>query len=135
MSSAHIYEGTRGFLLDSLARFGVETDFVHDVDDVDAWRRAIRPNTRALFSETVANARNDLVDIAAVAALGDAHGIPLVVDNTLTTPYLLRPIEHGAAVVVHSASKFLAGQGSVLGGVIVDDGRFDAARSGALFPT
>lgn len=132
--SNHIYEGTRGLLVDLLPRFGIEADFVDEIHDPDAWRRAIRPNTRVLFAESIANARNDLLDIAAVAAIGDEHGIPLVVDNTFATPYLVRPIEHGAAVVVHSASKFLAGQGSVLGGVIVDDGRFDAARSGALFP-
>ena len=97
-------------------------------------RGAIRPTTRALFAESLSNARNDVLDVSAVAAVGDQHGIPLIVDSTFTTPYLLRPIEHGAAIVVHSASKFLAGQGSVLGGVIVDDGRFDAARSGHLFP-
>ncbi len=131
--SEHIYEGTRGLLIDNLARLGVETTFV-DTDDLDAWRAAITPRTRALFAETLSNARNDVLDVAAVAAIGAEHGIPLVVDSTFTTPYLLRPIEHGAAVVVHSASKFLAGQGAVLGGVIVDDGRFDAAASGHRFP-
>lgn len=134
VSSTHIYEGTRGLLLDNLVRLGVETDFVDDIADPDAWRAVIRPNTRVLFAESIANARNDLLDVRAIADVADEHGIPLVVDNTLATPYLLRPLEHGAAVVVHSASKFLAGQGAVLGGVIVDDGRFDAARSGALFP-
>lgn len=131
--SEHIYEGTRGLLLDNLARLGIETTFV-DTSDLDAWRAALTPRTRALFAETLSNARNDVLDIAAVAAIGRERGIPLVVDSTFTTPYLLRPIEHGAAVVVHSASKFLAGQGAVLGGVIVDDGRFDAAASGHLFP-
>lgn len=131
--SEHIYEGTRGLLLDNLARLGIETTFV-ETGDLDAWRAAITPRTRALFAETLSNARNDVLDIAAVAAVGAEQGIPLVVDSTFTTPYLVRPIEHGAAVVVHSASKFLAGQGAVLGGVIVDDGRFDAAASGHLFP-
>lgn len=131
--SEHIYEGTRGLLLDNLARLGIETTFV-DTDDLDAWRAAITPRTKALFAETLSNARNHVLDVAAVAAVGAEHGIPLVVDSTFTTPYLLRPIEHGAAVVVHSASKFLAGQGAVLGGVIVDDGRFDAAASGHVFP-
>lgn len=131
--SEHIYEGTRGLLLDNLARLGIETTFV-DVSDLDAVRAAITPRTKALFAETLSNARNDVLDVAAVAAAGAERGIPLVVDSTFTTPYLLRPIEHGAAVVVHSASKFLAGQGAVLGGVIVDDGRFDAAASGHLFP-
>ncbi|MDT0179123.1 PLP-dependent transferase [Microbacterium sp. ARD31] len=134
VSSTHIYEGTRGLLVDNLARLGIETTFVDDIQDPDAWRRAIRPETRVLLGESIANARNDVLDIAAVAAIGDAAGIPLIVDNTFATPYLLRPLEHGAAIVVHSASKFLAGQGAVLGGVIVDDGRFDASRSGRLFP-
>ncbi|MDQ1136939.1 O-acetylhomoserine (thiol)-lyase [Microbacterium sp. SORGH_AS 1204] len=130
--SEHIYEGTRGLLLDNLARLGIETTFV-DASDLDAWRGAITPRTRAFFAETLSNARNDVLDVAAISAIGREHGIPLVVDSTFTTPYLLRPIEHGAAVVVHSASKFLAGQGAVLGGVIVDDGRFDAAASGHRF--
>ncbi|MEW1833828.1 PLP-dependent transferase [Microbacterium sp. NPDC079995] len=134
VSSTHIYEGTRGLLVDNLARLGVETTFVDDIRDPDAWRRAIRPETRVLLGESIANARNDVLDVASVAAVGEEVGIPLIVDNTFATPYLLRPLEHGAAIVVHSASKFLAGQGAVLGGVIVDDGRFDASRSGHLFP-
>ncbi|MFJ4224918.1 O-acetylhomoserine aminocarboxypropyltransferase/cysteine synthase family protein [Microbacterium sp. NPDC089695] len=134
VSSTHIYEGTRGLLLDNFARLGIETTFVDDIRDPDAWRTAIRPNTRALFAESLANARNDVLDIAAVAAIGDETAIPLIVDNTLGTPFLVRPLEHGAAIVVHSASKFLAGHGSVLGGVIVDDGRFDAAKAGHNAP-
>ena len=131
--SEHIYEGTRGLLLDNFSRLGIEATFV-DTDDLAAWRDAITPRTKALFAETLSNARNDVLDVAAVAAIGAERGVPLVVDSTFTTPYLIRPIEHGAAIVVHSASKFLAGQGAVLGGVIVDDGRFDAAASGHLFP-
>ncbi len=134
VSSRHIYEGTRGLLLDNLSRFGIEVDFVDDIDDPDAWERVIRPTTRALFAESISNASNRLLDVAAVSAVARGHGIPLVVDNTFATPYLFRPIEHGADVVVHSASKFLAGQGAVLGGAIVDSGRFDADVSGALFP-
>lgn len=134
VSSTHIYEGTRGLLLDNLARLGIETTFIDDIADPDAWRAEIRPNTRALFAESIANARNDILDISAVGAVADEVAIPLIVDNTLATPYLLRPIEHGAAIVVHSASKFLAGHGSVLGGVIIDDGRFDAARAGHNAP-
>jgi len=134
VASTHIYEGTRGLLLDNLARLGIETDFVDDVADPAAWRAASRPNTRVFFAESISNARNDILDIAAVAGVADDLGIPLVVDNTFATPYLLRPLQHGAAVVVHSASKFLAGQGAALGGVIIDDGRFDPVRSGALFP-
>lgn len=134
VSSTHIYEGTRGLLLDNLARLGIETTFVDDIGDPEVWRSAIRPNTRALFAESIANARNDILDIRAVSAVGDAAAIPLIVDNTIATPYLLRPIEHGAAIVVHSASKFLAGHGSVLGGVVIDDGRFDAERAGHNAP-
>jgi O-acetylhomoserine (thiol)-lyase len=131
--SEHIYEGTRGLLLDNFSRLGIQATFV-DTSDLTAWRAAITPRTKALFAETLSNARNDVLDVAAVAAIGAERGVPLVVDSTFTTPYLLRPIEHGAAIVVHSASKFLAGQGAVLGGVIVDDGRFDAVTSGHLFP-
>jgi O-acetylhomoserine (thiol)-lyase len=134
VSSTHIYEGTRGLLLDNLARLGIEATFVDDIADPEAWRAEIRPNTRALFGESIANARNDILDIAAISAVADEAAIPLIVDNTLATPYLVRPIEHGAAIVVHSASKFLAGHGSVLGGVLIDDGRFDAARQGHNAP-
>lgn len=134
VSSTHIYEGTRGLFLDNLARLDIETSFVDDIADPAAWRAAIRPNTRALFAESLANARNDVLDVAAVSAVGEESAIPLIVDNTLATPALLRPLEHGAAIVVHSASKFLAGHGSVLGGVVVDDGRFDAERAGHNAP-
>ena len=134
VASTAIYEGTRGLLLENLPRLGIEVDFVEEVGDPAAWERAIRPETRVLFGESIANPRNELFDIAAVAGIAHRHGIPLVVDSTFATPYLLRPIEHGADVVVHSASKFLAGHGAVLGGVIVDNGAFDAERSGALFP-
>lgn len=134
VSASSIYEGTRGLLLDNLSRLGITADFVDDAADPAAWERAIRPETRVLFGESIPNPRNDLFDIAAVAGIAHARGIPLVIDSTLASPYLLRPIEHGADIVVHSASKFLAGHGSVLGGVIVDNGRFDPERSGALFP-
>ncbi|GGM48764.1 O-acetylhomoserine aminocarboxypropyltransferase/cysteine synthase family protein [Microbacterium saperdae] len=134
VSSTHIYEGTRGLLVDNLARLGIEATFIDDIDDPEAWRAAIRPNTRALFAESIANARNDILDISAISAVADEAAIPLIVDNTLATPYLVRPLEHGAAIVVHSASKFLAGHGSVLGGVIIDDGRFDAVRHGHNAP-
>jgi O-acetylhomoserine (thiol)-lyase len=134
VSASSIYEGTRGLFLDNLSRLGIETDFVDDANDPVAWERLIRPTTRALFAESIPNPKNDIFDIAAVAAVAHAHGIPLIIDNTLATPYLLRPIEHGADIVIHSASKFLAGHGAVLGGVIVDNGRFDAERSGQLFP-
>ncbi|WP_434809965.1 O-acetylhomoserine aminocarboxypropyltransferase/cysteine synthase family protein [Microbacterium sp. bgisy189] len=134
VSSNHIYEGTRGLLVDSLSRFDISTDFVDDLNDPAAWERLIRPETRALFAESISNGPNRILDIEAIAEVAHRHGIPLVIDNTLATPYLLRPLEHGADVVVHSASKFLAGHGAVLGGVIIDNGRFDAASTGVLFP-
>ena len=134
LSASSIYEGTRGLLIENLPRLGIETDFVAEANDPAAWEALIRPTTRALFAESIPNPKNDVLDIAAVAEVAHRHGIPLIIDNTLATPYLLRPLEHGADIVVHSASKFLAGHGSVLGGVIVDDGRFDAERSAALFP-
>jgi O-acetylhomoserine (thiol)-lyase len=134
VSASSIYEGTRGFLLDNLSRLGIETSFVDDANNAAAWESVIRPSTRALFAESIPNPKNDIVDIAALAEVAHTYGIPLIIDNTLATPYLLRPLEHGADIVVHSASKFLAGHGAVLGGVIVDNGRFDAERSGDLFP-
>lgn len=134
VSASSLYEGSRGFFLDNLSRLGIETDFVADANDPLAWERLIRPTTRVLFAESIPNPKNDILDIAAVASVARVHGVPLVIDNTLATPYLLRPIEHGADIVIHSASKFLAGHGAVLGGVIVDNGRFDAERSGELFP-
>lgn len=134
VSSSNLYEGTRGLFLDNLPRFGIGVDFVGDANDPVAWERLIRPDTRALFAESISNPKNDILDLEAISAVARAHGIPLIIDNTLATPYLLRPLEHGADIVVHSASKFLAGHGAVLGGVIVDSGTFDLGRSGPLFP-
>jgi O-acetylhomoserine (thiol)-lyase len=134
ISASSIYEGTRGFLLDNLTRMGIDVDFVADANDPDAWEQLVRPTTRALFAESIPNPKNDILDVAAIADVAHRHGIPLIIDNTLATPYLLRPLDHGADIVVHSASKFLAGHGAVLGGVIVDNGRFDAECSGDLFP-
>ena len=132
VSASQIYEGTRGLFLDNLVRYGITTDFVDDPNDPQQWERAILPTTRALFAESIANPRNEVLDIAAVAAVARAHGIPLIVDSTLASPYLVRPIEHGADIVIHSASKFFAGHGAVLGGVIVDSGEFDVTSP--LFP-
>ena len=124
LSSSSIYEGTRELLRDDLARLAVGVDFIDDPNDLAAWDAGIRPNTRLLFAESIANPKNDVLDIAALAELAHRRGLPLVIDNTLATPYLLRPLEHGADIVVHSASKFLAGHGTVLGGVVVDGGTF-----------
>ncbi|QDZ16848.1 O-acetylhomoserine aminocarboxypropyltransferase/cysteine synthase [Humibacter ginsenosidimutans] len=134
VSATSIYEGTRGLLRDNLARLGIESSFVVDANDPDAWRRAIRPETRLLFAEPIPNPTNDLVDIEAIARVAHEAGIPLIVDNTLATPYLLRPFEFGADIVVHSASKFLSGHGTALGGVIVDAGTFDYSARPDSFP-
>jgi O-acetylhomoserine (thiol)-lyase len=134
VSANSIYEGSRGLFLDNFSRLGIDTSFVVDANDPLAWDLAIRPTTRALFVESIPNPRNDIVDLELVASVAHRHGIPLIVDNTFATPYLLRPLEHGADIVVHSASKFLAGHGSVLGGVIVSGSGFDWAASPSLFP-
>lgn len=132
--SRHIYEGSRGLIVDNLARLGISATFVDDIEDPAAWAAAIRPETKALFAESISNATNRILDIRAVADVAHAQGIPLLIDNTFATPYLLRPLEHGADVVIHSASKFLSGQGSVIGGAIVDAGTFDGEAAGARFP-
>ncbi len=133
LSAGRIYEGSRGLFRENFARFGIEVSFVDDATDVDAWRDLLRPNTRALFAESIPNPTNGLVDLQAVADLAHEHGVPLVVDNTLATPYLLRPLEHGADVVVHSASKFLSGHGASLGGAVVVGHDIDVADP-VVFP-
>ena len=119
-----IYGGSFNLLAHTLPGFGIDTTFVniHDLDEVAA---AIKPNTKAIFLETLGNPNSDIPDIDAVAEIAHAHNIPVVIDNTFGTPYLIRPIEHGADIVVHSATKFLGGHGTTLGGIIVDSGRFD----------
>ena len=124
-----IYGGSENLLANTLPLYGIETTFVniHDLDEVKA---AIRPNTKALYIETLGNPSSDIPDIAELAKIAHAAGIPLVIDNTFGTPYLIRPIEYGADIVVHSATKFIGGHGTTLGGVIVDSGNFDWAASG-----
>ena len=124
-----IYGGSANLLAHTLPLLGIETSFVniHDLAEVEA---AIQPNTKAIYIETLGNPNSDVPDIDALALLAHAHGIPLVIDNTFGTPYLIRPIEHGADIVVHSATKFIGGHGTTLGGVIVDSGAFDWAGSG-----
>ncbi|WP_300285116.1 O-acetylhomoserine aminocarboxypropyltransferase/cysteine synthase family protein [uncultured Alistipes sp.] len=124
-----IYGGTYNLLAHTLPAYGVTASFVDPSDPLD-FERAIRPETKALFIETLGNPNSNIIDIEAVAAIAHRHGIPLIVDNTFGTPYLIRPIEYGADIVVHSATKFIGGHGSSLGGVIVDSGRFDWAASG-----
>ena len=124
-----IYGGSYNLLEHTLPGFGITATFV-DIHDLDEVEKAIQPNTRALYIETLGNPNSDIPDIDALAALAHKYGLPLVVDNTFGTPYLIRPIEHGADIVVHSATKFLGGHGTTLGGVIVDSGKFDWAASG-----
>ncbi|WP_199439364.1 bifunctional o-acetylhomoserine/o-acetylserine sulfhydrylase [Umezawaea beigongshangensis] len=125
VSSASLYGGTYNLFHHTLPKLGIEVTFVDDPDDLEAWRAAIRPNTKLLFGETLANPRSHVLDLAAVAEIAHEAGVPLVVDNTVPTPYLLRPIEHGADVVIHSATKYLGGHGTTIAGVVVDGGTFD----------
>ncbi len=124
-----IYGGSYNLLAHTLPGFGIETTFVdiHNLSEVEA---AIQPNTKAVFIETLGNPNSDIPDIDAVADIAHKHGIPVVIDNTFGTPYLIRPIEHGADIVVHSATKFIGGHGTTLGGIIVDSGKFDWKKSG-----
>lgn len=124
-----IYGGSYNLLAHTLPNFGITASFV-DIHDLDEVERAIEPNTRAIYIETLGNPNSDVPDIDALAELAHRHGLPLVVDNTFGTPYLIRPIEHGADLVVHSATKFLGGHGTTLGGIIVDAGTFDWSASG-----
>ncbi|MDP7550971.1 MAG: O-acetylhomoserine aminocarboxypropyltransferase [Acidimicrobiales bacterium] len=133
VASRNIYGGSHNMLNLTMPRFGITTTFV-DPRDPQAFADAIRPETRLLFAETLGNPGIEVLDVAAVAAVAHDHGLPLAVDSTFATPYLMRPIEHGADIVVHSATKFLGGHGIAIGGVVVDGGRFDWAASG-LFPT
>jgi O-acetylhomoserine (thiol)-lyase len=129
VASRALYGGSHNLLHFTLRRFGIETTFV-DPRDPDAWRAALRPNTRLIFAETLGNPNLDVLDIPTVADIAHAHRVPLMVDSTFTTPWLIRPIEHGADLVHHSATKFLCGHGTVLGGLVVDSGRFDWDASG-----
>ena len=125
VSSAALYGGTYNLFHYTLPRFGIETTFVSDPDNLDEWRAAVRPNTKAFYGETIGNPRNDVLDIGGISAIAHENGVPLIVDNTVATPYLIRPLEWGADIVVHSATKFIGGHGNSIGGVIVDGGSFD----------
>ncbi|MDQ1258405.1 MAG: O-acetylhomoserine (thiol)-lyase, partial [Pseudomonadota bacterium] len=129
VASTALYGGSQNLLHYTLRRFGIETTFVKP-GDIDAWRAAIRPNTKLFFGETVGNPGLDVLDIPTVSAIAHEHGIPLLVDSTFTTPWLMKPFEHGADLVYHSATKFLSGHGTVIGGVVVDSGQFDWEGSG-----
>ncbi|NLT27361.1 MAG: bifunctional o-acetylhomoserine/o-acetylserine sulfhydrylase [Microbacteriaceae bacterium] len=134
VSSTSIYGGTFNLFKYSLAKQGIEVTFVLDQNDPEEWRRAVRPNTKAFFAETIANPAVTFLDIAAIADVAHEAGLPLIIDNTVATPYLIRPFEHGADIVVHSATKYLGGHGAVLGGVIVDGGSFPWSEHAERFP-
>lgn len=137
VSTASIYGGTRILFGRSFKRFGIDVDYVWDAEDDAEWERAIRPNTKAIYTETIPNPRNDVTDLRRIAAVAAKYHLPLVVDNTVGTPAIIRPFEHGANIVVHSTTKFLTGHGAAVGGAIVDGGNFDweaAERAGRSFP-
>ena len=125
VSSSWLYGGTYNLLHYTLPKMGIEVSFVDDSDDLDQWRAAIRPNTRAFFGETLPNPKNAVLDVEGIAGVAHSEGIPLIVDNTVPTPFLCQPLRWGADVVVHSATKFIGGHGNSIGGVIVDGGTFD----------
>lgn len=134
VASPSLYGGTYNLLDVTLRKLGIETTFVSDPGDLEAWKAAVKPNTKLFFAESVANPRSDVLDIAAVAETAHAAGVPLIIDNTLATPYLVRPIEHGADVVIHSATKYLGGHGTSIAGIIVDSGNFDYGAEPERFP-
>src|ERR1039458_5340076 len=125
VSSGALYGGTYNLFHYTFPKLGIDVTFVEDPDDLDAWRAAIRPNTKAFYAETLGNPKGNVLDFEGVSGVGHDHRIPLVVDNTLATPYLARPLQYGADIVVHSATKFIGGHGTSIGGVIVDGGVFD----------
>ncbi|MGY5765614.1 bifunctional o-acetylhomoserine/o-acetylserine sulfhydrylase [Brachybacterium sp. DNPG3] len=132
--SPSLYGGSYNLFKNTLSKLGIEPLWVEDPDSLDSWRAAVKPNTKAFFAETIPNPRQDVLDIEGVSAVAHEAGVPLIVDNTIASPYLLRPLEHGADVVVHSATKFLGGHGTSIGGVIVDGGRFDFGADPEKFP-
>jgi O-acetylhomoserine (thiol)-lyase len=125
VSSPRLYGGTYNLFHYSLPKLGIDVSFVEDPDDLDSWRAAVRPNTKAFFAETISNPQIDILDTPGVSAVAHEHGVPLIVDNTIATPYLIQPIKQGADIVVHSATKYLGGHGAAIAGVIVDGGTFD----------
>jgi O-acetylhomoserine (thiol)-lyase len=134
VASPSLYGGTYNLLHYTLPKLGVETTFVTDPHDPQSWRDAVRPNTKLFYGETIPNPKSDILDIEAVAAVAHEVGVPLVVDNTVATPYLVNPLAWGADIVVHSATKYLGGHGSAIGGVIVDGGTFDFAQNPERYP-
>lgn len=134
VASPSLYGGTYNLLAHTLKKFGISVTFVADLDNLDQWRDAALPNTKLFFGEVVSNPRQDVLDIEGISAVAHEVGVPLIVDNTLATPYLIRPLEWGADIVVHSATKYLGGHGTAIGGVIVDSGKFDFSKDPERFP-
>lgn len=130
VASPSLYGGTYNLFHYSLPKLGIQVDFVEDPDNLDQWQAAVKPNTKAFYGETIGNPRGDVLDIAGVAKVAHANNVPLIVDSTLATPYLANPLAHGADIVVHSATKFIGGHGTAIGGIIVDGGSFDFGASG-----
>ena len=130
VASASLYGGTYNLFKHNLPKLGISVDFVENPDDADEWSKLAKPNTKAFFGEMIGNPKGDVLDVVAVSTVSHANGIPLIVDNTLATPYLCRPFEHGADIVVHSLTKFIGGHGTSIGGCIVDSGTFDWGASG-----
>lgn len=125
VSSPHLYGGTYNLFHYTLPKLGIEVSFVSDPDDLEQWKAAVRPNTKAFFGETIANPSSNILDLPGISAVAHAAGVPLIVDNTVATPYLIQPLRHGADIVVHSATKYLGGHGAAIAGAIVDGGTFD----------
>jgi O-acetylhomoserine (thiol)-lyase len=134
VASPSLYGGTYNLFHYTLPKLGITVDFVEDPDDLESWRAAVQPRTKAFFAETIPNPKQDILDIEGVSGVAHEVGVPLIVDNTVATPYLIRPLEWGADVVVHSATKYLGGHGTAIAGVIVDGGRFDYGRDAERFP-
>ncbi|GAA3926668.1 bifunctional o-acetylhomoserine/o-acetylserine sulfhydrylase [Microbacterium soli] len=134
VASSALYGGTYNLLKYTLDRLGIETTFVEDQDDPQAWEAAVRPNTKLFFAESIGNPKINVLDIETVAGIAHSHGVPLIIDNTIATPYLLRPFEHGADIVIHAATKFLGGHGTVIAGAIVDGGTFPWSEHADKFP-
>ena len=129
VASSRVYGGAYSLMKYTLPKLGIQTTFIDDQDDLAAWEAAIQPNTKLFYGESLGNPRVAVLDIEGISEIAHRHGLPMIVDNTVATPYLLRPFEHGADIVIHSATKFLSGHGTVIAGVIVDGGKFKWSKS------
>lgn len=134
VASPHVYGGTYNLFNFTLPKYGIDVTFVDDAQDMNSWREAVRPNTKAFFGEGISNPQAIMIDIEAIAEVAHAAGVPLIIDNTIATPYMTKPIEYGADVVTHAATKFLSGHGTAMVGAIIDSGNFDYAKYPERFP-